>query len=192
MTVGQGDGAISGHGITVVSNLMEVWLCRNVSSGEKHRGLEKGRAKDFRVHHHLPGVDWQVSIVEAPVKLLLRFRLIRRVVIWRDVFVCESFVSSYPFPGIKDKHLVQKVKRYNKDVRFQEKGQRRPTCFISRLELLRERHSLPLRQTLDESQSILGSNGGNNIVRWGAEQFGDDRELVDICRMTLIFAQLIQ
>jgi len=111
MTVRQRDGAISGHDVTAVSNLMEVWMYRNVSSGEKHRGPEKGRTEDFRVHHHLPGVDWQVSVVEAPVELLFRFRLVRRVVIWRDVFMCESFGGSYPFPGIEDEHLVQKVKR---------------------------------------------------------------------------------
>lgn len=116
MAVRQGDGTISGHGVTVISNLMEVWICRNVSSGEKHRGLEKGRTEDFRVHHHFPGVDWQVSVVEAPVELLLRFRLVLSVVIWCDVFVCESFGSSYPLPGIEDEHLVQKVKRYNKKV----------------------------------------------------------------------------
>ena len=186
MPVRQGDRAISGHGVTVICNLMEVWM-RSVSSGEKHSGLEKGLTKDFRVHHHLPGIDWQVSIVEAPVELLLRFRLIGSVVIWRDVFVCESFGGRYPFPGIKDEHFVQKVERYNKDVRFRAKNNKRRrerwlTHFISRLELLRERHSLPLRETLDESQSILRSDCSNNVVRWGTEQFSDDGELVDIYR----------
>ena len=67
---------------------------------------EKRRTKNFRVHHHLPGVDWQVSIVEAPVELLLCLWLVRRVMIRRDVFVRESFGGCYPFPRIEDEHLV--------------------------------------------------------------------------------------
>lgn len=46
--------------------------------------------QDLAVHHHLPCIDRQIRIVKAPVKLLRRGRLIRRVVVRRQVLVRET------------------------------------------------------------------------------------------------------
>ena len=66
--------------------------------------------EDLAVHHDLPGIDGEVCVVEAPIKLLGRLGLVRRVVIRRDVFMRERLCRGDSFPGIKDKHLLEKVK----------------------------------------------------------------------------------
>lgn len=58
------------------------------------------------VHHNFPRVNGQVCIVERPVKLLLRNRLISGVVVWGEVWVSESLLRSYTLLRVEDQHVL--------------------------------------------------------------------------------------
>lgn len=61
------------------------------------------------VHHNLPCVHRQVRVVERPVELLLRHRLVGRVVIRREVFVRESVACSHSCSRVEDEHSLEEV-----------------------------------------------------------------------------------
>lgn len=63
-------------------------------------------------HHDLPCINGQVSIVEAPVKLLIRHGLVRGVVVGSQVVVGEGFGGRYPLLRIKDKHALEEIDGY--------------------------------------------------------------------------------
>ena len=69
------------------------------------------RTKDLRVHHDLPGVYRQISIVETPIKDLLGGRLVCWVVVWRQVFVRQGLGGRDTSAGVKDEHLFEQVER---------------------------------------------------------------------------------
>ena len=71
-------------------------------------------------------------------------------------------------------HVVSRV------TEFQVKGKKKLTLWVGALELVLERLALALGQRLDESKCVLAANGADNIIWRGAEQFGDDGELVDV------------
>jgi len=58
------------------------------------------------LHHDLPCVDGQVCIVEGPIELLLRDRLIGWVVVRGQVWVCKRLLRSYTLLGVKDQHVL--------------------------------------------------------------------------------------
>ena len=69
----------------------------------------EGRTEDLAVHHDLPGVDGEVRVVETPVELLGRLRLVRRVVVGRDVLVPERLGGRNAFARVKDEHLLEQI-----------------------------------------------------------------------------------
>jgi len=72
------------------------------------------------IHHDFPGVNWQVRIVKRPVELLLCCWLICRVVIRRQILMCQTRFRRNPFLRIKDKHSLEKINRYGlSDIFFQ-------------------------------------------------------------------------
>jgi hypothetical protein len=74
----------------------------------------RSKISNFSIHHNLPCVDWQVSIVERPVKLLLSHRLIGRVVVWRKVFVRKGLCCCDALLGVEDQHSLEEVDCYEK------------------------------------------------------------------------------
>lgn len=58
------------------------------------------------IHHNFPGVNGQVCVVERPIELLLRDRLVSGVVVWGEVWVSESLLRSYTLLGVKDQHVL--------------------------------------------------------------------------------------
>ena len=62
-----------------------------------------------RVHHDLPGIHGQISVVERPVELLLGLRFISRVVVGGKVFVCKRVGGRDSFLGIEDEHFLEEV-----------------------------------------------------------------------------------
>jgi hypothetical protein len=115
-------------------------------------------------HHDLPGVNGQIGVVERPVELLLSNGLISRVVVRRKVGVGERGTGLYAGTRVEDEHLLKELN-----------GLR-----VCVLELVLEWLALALGQRLDESKCVLAANGADNIIWRGAEQFGDDGELVDV------------
>ena len=163
---------------------MEVWICRNVSpdvSTEDHRGGAP------RISEYI--ITFQVSTGKsASLKLQSNcsFASGSSEGSWYGAtYSCaRASVAVIRFRGSKTSILSKRSRATTETSDFERKKERKRwrTRFISCFELLRERHPLPLRQTLDKSQGILRSDGGDNIIRWRAEQFGDDRELVDVCQ----------
>lgn len=127
--------------------------------------------EDLGIHHNLPGVDREISIVERPVERLLSFGLVGRVVVRGEVRMCERFCSADTGSWVEDQHLFEQVESH----------------WVGVLEFLRERHALALGQRLDESKRVLGANGLDDLVWWGAKKLGDDRELVDVEKGFMIF-----
>lgn len=70
------------------------------------------RTQNFTVHHHLPSINGQIRIVEAPVELFSRSGLVRRVVVRRQVFVCETVRRVDTCSRVKDEHLFEQVEGY--------------------------------------------------------------------------------
>lgn len=120
--------------------------------------------ENVRVHHHLPGVNGEIRIVERPVEHLGSDRLVRGVVVRRKVLVRQSLGRRDTRAGVENEHLLQQVERQR----------------VRAGELRRERHLLPLGQALNESESVLARNRLDNVVRGSAEKLSDDRELVDV------------
>jgi len=65
--------------------------------------------EDFGVHHNLPCVNRQISVVEAPIELLLGHRLVGRVMVWRKVLVLECLGCRDALLGIEDEHALEEV-----------------------------------------------------------------------------------
>lgn len=63
----------------------------------------------LNLHHDLPCIDGQVSIVETPIELLLSYRLICRVMVGREIVVSKSLSGGYALLGVKDKHTLEKI-----------------------------------------------------------------------------------
>lgn len=61
----------------------------------------------FTVHHDLPGVDWEIGIVEAPIELLSGDGFVGWVVVGSNVFVLETFSGVYSLSRIEDQHLLE-------------------------------------------------------------------------------------
>lgn len=59
------------------------------------------------VHHNLPRVNRQIGVVEGPVELLLRLRLVRRVVVRGQVRVRERLAGLDAFPRVEDEHAFE-------------------------------------------------------------------------------------
>ena len=73
---------------------------------------ERGeRTQDLAVHHDLPRIYWQVCVVETPIELLLRDRLVRRVVVERHVGVRERLGRVDALLRVEDEHLLEQVDR---------------------------------------------------------------------------------
>jgi hypothetical protein len=67
------------------------------------------RTKNFRIHHHLPGIDRKISVVETPIKLLCSNRLIGWVVVGRNVLVGETFSRIDSLARVKPEHLFEQI-----------------------------------------------------------------------------------
>ena len=72
----------------------------------------EGLTKNLAVHHDLPRVNREVRVVERPIELLRCLRLVRRVVVGRDVLVPERVCRSDPLARVEHEHLLQQVDRY--------------------------------------------------------------------------------
>jgi hypothetical protein len=146
-------------------------LCRRCGSQEfqsTYCSCQRSSLAKTRIsrnsHHDLPGVNGQVSIVERPVELLLGNGLIGRVVVRCEVGVGERGAGLYAGARVEDQHLLKELN-----------GLR-----VCVLELVLEGLALTLGQRLDESEGVLAADRADNIIWRGAEQFGDDGELVDV------------
>lgn len=64
------------------------------------------------LHHDLPGVHWEVSVVERPIKLFLCTRLIGRVMVRCKVWVSKCFCRLDTFPWVKDQHVFEQIDGY--------------------------------------------------------------------------------
>lgn len=58
---------------------------------------------------HLPGINRQVSVVERPIERLGRDGLVRRVVVWSQILVCERLSGVDTSARVEDEHLLEKV-----------------------------------------------------------------------------------
>lgn len=58
--------------------------------------LALSKCERLLLHHNFPGVYWQIGVVEGPVKFLLSYGLVARVVVRGKVFVGKSFAGSDP------------------------------------------------------------------------------------------------
>lgn len=88
------------------------------------------------IHHDLPCVHRQIRVVKRPIELLLRFRLVGRVVVGGEVFMCKAIASADSFLGIKYQHPLQKVHRCDMvSPRFREekRGAQKATYLRDRL-----------------------------------------------------------
>jgi hypothetical protein len=81
-----------------------------------------------------------------------------------EVGVGERGAGLYAGARVEDQHLLKELN-----------GLR-----VCVLELVLERLALTLGQRLDESEGVLAADRADNIIWRGAEQFGDDGELVDV------------
>lgn len=72
-----------------VTQVMEIYRAVSLAS-HFCRDLPQGLTQDLAVHHHLPSINGEIRIVEAPVELFSRSGLIRRVVVRRQVLVGET------------------------------------------------------------------------------------------------------
>lgn len=111
------------------------------------------------LHHNLPCVNRQVSVVETPVELLLGDGLIRGIVVRCKVLVAQGLGGCYPRLGVKDQHALQQIHRYLESALHITKAHslwehKAPTLLVGVLELRGQRLPLPLRQRLDEAQSL--------------------------------------
>lgn len=120
---------------------------------------ERSTRLTFRVHHHLPAVDRQVGVVEAPVELFLSRRLIRRVVVRLKEGVGERLGRRDARPGVEDKHLLEQIDRCRRSLR----------------ELLRERDALALWQRLDEAERLTGVEESKISRSSGRERPSEER-----------------
>ena len=50
--------------------------------------MKKTLAKYLGIHHDFPGIDGEVSVVEAPVELLSRDWLVVWIMVWCKVRMC--------------------------------------------------------------------------------------------------------
>ena len=92
-----------------VTNLVEVWT---EDLSEPPRELTTGRhTKDLGVHHHFPGINGKIRVVEAPVKLLMGLGFVCGIVVWGNVFMLERSSCRYSLTGVEHQHLLQEVKR---------------------------------------------------------------------------------
>lgn len=89
------------------------------------------------IHHDLPCVHWQIRVVKRPIELLLRFRLVGRVVVGGEVFMCKAIAGADSFLGVKYQHPLQKVHRCGMVslgvVREERRGAQRTTYLRDRL-----------------------------------------------------------
>lgn len=60
-------------------------------------------------HHDLPCIDRQISIVEAPVKLLVGNGLIGGVVVGAEVLVGEGVSCGDTLLGVENEHPLEEV-----------------------------------------------------------------------------------
>lgn len=67
------------------------------------------KVQDLAVHHHLPGVDGQIGVVEGPVKDLGSDWLILGVVVGLQIGVVQGIASSDTLLGVKHKHALQQI-----------------------------------------------------------------------------------
>lgn len=146
-------------------------LCRHHLGVDRRNGtliltrvVNVVEVEDLRVHHDLPCVNGQVSIVERPVERLFRLGLVGRVVVRSEVWMCERFSGADTCAGVENEHLFEQIQCHRVGV----------------LELLREGDALALGQRLDESERVLGADGLDDLIWWGTEQLSNDGELVDV------------
>jgi hypothetical protein len=185
-----------------ITQVVEIYHTVDKHTRLPHGDRARERTQDFTVHHHLPRIDRQVRIVEAPVKLLRRRGFVRRVVVRREVFMGETVGRVDTCSRVKDEHLFEQVEGcVGKAKSVDGMGQVcvEHTKRVGARELLAEWHSFSLRQTLHESEGlesdsrvscgslllengthVFTGNGLDHIIRWCAQQFSDDRELVDV------------
>lgn len=97
-------------------------------------------AKEGERRAHLPRVDGQVGVVEAPVERLGRDGLVGRVVVRREVLVREGLRRVDALARVKDEHLLEQVERLR----------------VGAAELLREGDALAFGERLDEAQGLWG------------------------------------
>jgi len=120
--------------------------------------------ENLGVHHDLPCVYGQIGVIETPVELLIGHGLIGGVVVRSEVVISQGVGRGDTLLGVENQHPLEKLD-----------GSR-----ISVLELVLQRLSLALWQRLDKSQSVLAGNRVNDVIRRGAEQLRNYRELVDV------------
>lgn len=64
------------------------------------------------IHHDFPRIDRKVRIVERPIELLLRDRLVGGVVVRRQVGVRKRVAGSYTLLRVEDKHVLEQIDGY--------------------------------------------------------------------------------
>lgn len=107
------------------------------------------------LHHNFPCVNGQVRIVETPIELFFRDRLICGVVVRCKVLVAQGLSGCYPRLGVKDQHALQQVHRYFRSAPHIVDGMMgTPTLLVGVLELGGQRLPLTLGQRLDEPQGL--------------------------------------
>ena len=154
-------GLSLGSGRGCRSNLVvESSVCIDLAVG----AADLVEVQDLGVHHHTPGVDWQISVVEVPVELGLRDGLVSGVVVWREVWVCERLSRGDTLLGVEHEHALKQVDGIRLDA----------------LEALLEWDWVAVRQRRDELQRVLGADGVDDVLWRRAKQVGDDGELVDV------------
>jgi hypothetical protein len=63
----------------------------------------------MHIHHDLPGIDWQVGIIERPIELLLSLGFIGGIVVGGEVRVGQSVGSSDTCTGVEDEHALEQL-----------------------------------------------------------------------------------
>jgi hypothetical protein len=149
------------------------------------------------VHHDFPGINWKVRVIERPVELLFCYRLVRRVMVWGEIFVCQGVGCLYSLLGIEYKHVLEEfncceVLAWNFHQIIEEAyqlDQRSGTCpsmvaahaweEIERISGSMTDQQLP-QLALTAKSYVLTGNCVDNIIWWRSQKLGDDRELVDM------------
>lgn len=125
--------APSGIPAEVVEGSPTWWKSKVDKSGTGIHIPEKGgvRTKNLAVHHDLPCVHREISIIETPVELLSGDGLVRGVVVWGNILMCQGLRGVYPFSGIENKHFFEQVQccilcenrmKIDKAIRYEPSG----------------------------------------------------------------------
>lgn len=114
-----GDGALGHVVLRQIAEVVEVCRC-SACAPEEARVSQTVLTENLAVHHDLPSVDGQVSVVETPVEDLSRCGLVGWVVVRREVLVRQALGSGDARSRVEHEHLLEQVQSYRPSAAFRK------------------------------------------------------------------------